>query len=79
VRTSRAIEDLTIMSWAIGALDDNVRYCVGTLATRHASTPEEQAEWDKDNADLQQRLNSPGPGLMEWDRASTVIDRYKRK
>ena len=74
-------EDTQIQAWVTDALEGNVRYLAATLTTWHskpAETPEEQAERDKDVADIQQRLNSPGPGLMQWDEVQAVRARYKK-
>ena len=78
---SRLIETSLVSGWAIDALDDNVKYLANTLTAWHskpAATPEEQAERDKDVADIQARLNSPGPGLMSWDDTRAVRTRYQK-
>ena len=78
-KVERGIESLLTQGWAVDALDDNVRYLANTLTAWHAmptTTPEEKAERDKDVADIQMRLYSPGPGLLQWDRTRDVRSRY---
>ena len=76
---SRLADAHQVDVFTIDTLHDNVKFVVGSLVDHHKNPPktkEQQAHWDEAIANIEARLNSPGPGLMQWEDVKAVRKRY---